>query len=218
MKLKDNRQETKAREQGTISKARNRIVGKSREQLEKEKNEVTAKTITFSEDWRISGELLPITRQIWGADTKRAQEIFIRDAFMHRDKLNELIVEPFEPNHHSIQDPFVIEVGKEMRSEMSKEARKLGLTIVEYAQSIVYTAAKAKNDLRKKEEERKEYERERNAPVWFEGDMSKDLYDKLVEAFGPPQFEVNGRTYLFGVNKTLGEYLVKIANEHFGIK
>lgn len=111
--------------------ALNRKRDKAR-QVEEERKALIVRVVL---DWRVSGQLNPITEDIWYPQARK--ENFIKYAIKNRKQLKELYVEPFEYIAHGNIRSIEIECDKDTIDMLDNEARKEGLAFNEYVTSIV---------------------------------------------------------------------------------
>ena len=185
---------------------RSKKVDKER-QLEEEKK---ARTIKVVLDWRVSGQLDPITKDIWYSQTNK--ENFLKYAIKNREQLKELYVEPFEYIAHGNVRSIEAECDKDTIDMLDKEARKEGLGFNEYVTSIVYTTAFNINQERERVRAIADADAAERTPFMIsEGYISQELKRKLESKYGEPKGILIPQDIYTNM-------LVDLAKEYFGIE
>lgn len=180
-----------------------------RKQEELERNARIARVVL---DWRVSGQLNPITKAIWAQDTKQNREKFLKTAIKNRGQLKELYVEPFEYN---ALEKIEVEYDKDTIEMLEQEATSNGLTLNEYVTSIVYTTAFNINQEREKARLKAEAEEKERTPYTIgSSSISQELKRKLDAKYGKPEMNT-----WFGLSESAyTDMLIDLAEEYFDIK
>lgn len=212
MKIVDNRHklaEEKEAGLGFIRKTQALFESERQRLLDKK-----SRTVSVMYDWRTASELDPlIGEHMPGHLKKQIKRDFINYALANRTNLNELLIEPCDPNQNDYEhNRFEFEWSREEYDSFAKVARKVGLSVDEYAVAIVHTIAKQRNDERKRQVKMREEERIRNTPLSFEGKISKDLAQKLKVKYHTPYPDPNIERL---ISFDYGTALAKVAEEYF---
>jgi hypothetical protein len=179
--------------------------------------EKKALTLSVPYEWRIAGEVEPLTPAIWEFESDELKRRYLKEAIADRNSLPELILEPFEPVAY---ENIEITLDKETMKSLNGEARKLGMPLKTYAQAILYTTAFKENTARKEAEQEKKIREEELMTFSFEGTINQELRRKLNDKFYDPIEKRNSEPSFMFVNpgEDFGKFLVEIANEYFGIE
>jgi hypothetical protein len=190
------------------------ILDRQREEQRRRELERRELTLTIPNDWRIVGQVKPLTKAIWWKDEMNNRISFLMYAINHRNELQEVIVEPFElPKKPGTNNYNYIEVeyDKDTNDQLCREANKLGLTKIEYVMAILYTTALKINKERQAEIERQRAEAAEVTPLRIGSSfISQRLKRQLEAKYGKPSgFIIPNDTYT--------NMLIDLANEYFGL-
>lgn len=214
MKIVDNRHKLAEEKEGGLGFIRKRqslTEAKRKEEMDKK-----SRTVTVMYDWHTAGELNPIIGEHMPHHLKKqSKRNFIDCALKNRANLTQLIIEPCDPNQNDYDhNRFQFEWNREQYDAFAKEAKKVGLSVDEYALAIVHTTAKQKNDERKLQVEMLEEERGKNTLLSFQGHISKDLAQKLKDKYHTPHPDQQIER-MVSMHFDYGEALIKFAEEYF---
>lgn len=186
------------------------VLSKKRDKARQQEEERKACTVRVVLDWRVSGQLNPITEDIWYSQAKK--ESFIKQAIKNRKQLKELYVEPFEYIVHGNIRAIEIEYDKDTIDMLDNEAHKEGLGFNEYVTSIVYTTAFNINQEREKARVKAEAESKERMPYHIgESQISQELKRKLDSKYGEP-------AGMIIPNNAYTNMLIDLAKEYFGVE
>lgn len=212
MKLINNKSLRELEEQENRSKDPRVILREKIEEQRRKEQEKQELTLTILCDWRILGQINPITKAVWNLDAAKNRNDFLQYAISHRNELEEVIVEPFDiviTNRGS--NCIEVEYDKDTIDELCREANRLGLSKLEYVKAILYTTALKINQKRQAEHERNEAARIEATPLWIgSGFISQKLKRKLEAKYGKPSgYIIPSDVYT--------NMLVSLADEYFGL-
>lgn len=186
------------------------VLSKKRNKERQQEEERKACTIRVVLDWRVSGQLNPITEDIWYPQARK--ESFIKYAIENRKRLKELYVEPFEYIAHGNIRSIEIEYDKDTIDILDNEAHKEGLGFNEYVTSIVYTTAFNINQEREKAKAIADADTAERTPFMIsEGYISQELKRKLDSKYGEP-------AGMIITNDIYTNRLIDLAKEYFKIE
>ncbi|MCE5222055.1 MAG: hypothetical protein LLF98_12585 [Clostridium sp.] len=188
------------------------ISSKKADKARQQEEEKKACTIRVVLDWRVSGQLDPITKGIWEIDTTRNRENFLKTAIENRKQIEELYVEPFDYIVGGNIRAIEVEYDKDTIEMLSNEASKAGLGFNEYVTSIVYTTAFNINQEREKAKAISDADTAERTPFMIsEGYISQELKRKLESKYGMPK----GLLIPKDIHTNM---LIDLAKEYFGIE
>ncbi|UAL49728.1 hypothetical protein K7887_22035 (plasmid) [Sutcliffiella horikoshii] len=180
----------------------------------KKEAEEKALIVSVPCDWRIHGELEPLTKAIWDFEVNELRKGYLKAAIKNRKSLEQLVVEPFETESYTIS----VKYDQETINVLKKESSNLGLSVDEYARYILYTTALKENTERKEKLKQEEEKKEALRKFDFNGQINHELRKKLTDKFHDPIEERKEFGFWIDASKSYGEFLVAVANEYFGIK
>lgn len=188
------------------------ILSKKADKARKQEEEKKACTVRVVLDWRVYGQLDPITKGIWEIETTRNRENFLKTAIENRKQLKELYVEPFDYIVGGNIRTIEVEYDKDTIDTLNKEAQKEGLGFNEYVTSIVYTTAFNINQERERVRAIADADTAERTPFMIsEGYISQELKRKLESKYGEP-------AGMIITNDIYTNMLIDLAKEYFGIE
>lgn len=193
MKVIDNREQTLAQKAKVQETTGIRVLQDKWDKERENEREIKRRTLNF----RLVGPIMNEFEYYFGGTLAVHLEIEAHRKFAHKailefEKTSEIILEAFdEPQWNSTR--IELELPNQKFKNFSETANKLGISVTDFAQSLIYTKIKNMNDAKRAEREAYEAKEEANKryrvdEVW----VSKATFAQLKAEYGdelPPELK-----------------------------